>query len=69
VQRVAIDREAENAAGTFGERIAALEADVVIDMICFDAAGLAHIERHDRPRPGLTGSPLVDAQLPLVDPA
>ncbi|HEY6888050.1 MAG TPA: NAD-dependent epimerase/dehydratase family protein [Solirubrobacter sp.] len=38
VQRVTIDREAEDVAGTFGERIAALGADAVIDMICFDAA-------------------------------
>src|SRR4051794_5463503 len=37
VERVAIDREAEDAAGTFGERIAALAPDVVVDMICFTA--------------------------------
>jgi nucleoside-diphosphate-sugar epimerase len=30
-----VDRDAEDAAGTFGERIAALEADAVIDMVCF----------------------------------
>ncbi len=35
VTRVTADREAEEAAGTFGDRIAALEPDVVIDMICF----------------------------------
>jgi nucleoside-diphosphate-sugar epimerase len=35
VQRVSADREAEDAAGTFGDRIAALGADAVIDMICF----------------------------------
>ena len=35
VARLAVDRDAEDAAGTFGERIAALGADVVIDMICF----------------------------------
>ncbi|MEA2312090.1 MAG: hypothetical protein QOE28_2058 [Solirubrobacteraceae bacterium] len=35
VQRVAADREAEDAAGTFGERIAALGADAVVDMLCF----------------------------------
>lgn len=35
VERVAADRVAEDAAGTFGERIAALGADVVIDLICF----------------------------------
>src|SRR3954452_21463718 len=35
VQRVTADRDAEDAAGTFGARIAALEPDVVIDMVCF----------------------------------
>jgi nucleoside-diphosphate-sugar epimerase len=35
VERIAIDREREDAAGTFGARIADLGADVVIDMICF----------------------------------
>ena len=35
VERVTADREAEDAAGTFGERIAALGADAVIDMLCF----------------------------------
>jgi nucleoside-diphosphate-sugar epimerase len=35
VARLAVDRDAEDAAGTFGGRIAALGADVVIDMICF----------------------------------
>jgi nucleoside-diphosphate-sugar epimerase len=35
VQRVTADREAEDAAGVFGERIAALAPDVVVDMLCF----------------------------------
>jgi nucleoside-diphosphate-sugar epimerase len=35
VERVTADREAEDAAGRFGERIAALGADAVIDMLCF----------------------------------
>ena len=35
VERVEVDRDAEDAAGTFGERIAALAADAVVDMICF----------------------------------
>src|SRR5256885_1593832 len=34
-KRIEIDREAEDAAGTFGSRIAALEPDAVIDLICF----------------------------------
>jgi nucleoside-diphosphate-sugar epimerase len=35
VERVAVDRELEDGAGVFGERIAALAADAVIDMLCF----------------------------------
>jgi nucleoside-diphosphate-sugar epimerase len=35
VEQVALDREAEEAAGTFAERVLALEPDAVIDMICF----------------------------------
>ena len=35
VERVVIDRSTEEAAGTFGDRIAALRPDVVIDLICF----------------------------------
>jgi nucleoside-diphosphate-sugar epimerase len=35
VQRVAADRDAEDAAGTFGARIAELRADAVVDLICF----------------------------------
>jgi nucleoside-diphosphate-sugar epimerase len=35
VERVTVDREAEDAAGVFGERMAALRADAVVDMLCF----------------------------------
>jgi NAD(P)-dependent dehydrogenase (short-subunit alcohol dehydrogenase family) len=35
VQRVAVDRAAEDAAGVFGDRIAALAPDAVVDMLCF----------------------------------
>ncbi len=35
VERVVSDREAEDAAGVFGNRIAALVPDAVIDMLCF----------------------------------
>ncbi len=38
VERVTVDREAEDAAGSFGDRIAALGADAVIDMLCFTPA-------------------------------
>src|SRR3954451_13051728 len=35
VERVAVDREAEDAAGEFGKRIAALAPDALVDMLCF----------------------------------
>jgi len=35
VEQIQVDRAAEDAAGTFGQRVAALGADVVVDMICF----------------------------------
>jgi nucleoside-diphosphate-sugar epimerase len=35
VSRVTADRDAEDAAGTFGDRVAELAADAVIDLICF----------------------------------
>lgn len=38
VRRIEINRTAEDAAGTFGARIAALEADAVVDLICFTPA-------------------------------
>jgi nucleoside-diphosphate-sugar epimerase len=34
---ITADRETEDAAGIFGARIASLDADVVVDMICFTA--------------------------------
>src|SRR3954454_15653402 len=49
VQRVSADREAEDAAGTFGARIAALEADVVIDVLCFTAASARQLVDALRP--------------------
>jgi nucleoside-diphosphate-sugar epimerase len=38
VEQVALDREAEEVEGTFGERVLGLEPDVVVDMICFTPA-------------------------------
>jgi nucleoside-diphosphate-sugar epimerase len=35
VERVVVDRDAEDAAGTFGARIAALAPDAVVDLVCF----------------------------------
>ncbi len=43
VQRVTIDRDAAEKAGDFGQRIRALEPDVVIDMICFTQASAQHL--------------------------
>jgi nucleoside-diphosphate-sugar epimerase len=49
VERVTVDREAEDAAGTFGERIAALDPDVVVDMICFTAGSAGQLVDALRP--------------------
>ena len=38
VTAVTADRDAEDAAGTFGDRIAALRPEAVIDLICFTRA-------------------------------
>jgi nucleoside-diphosphate-sugar epimerase len=35
VEQVVVDRDAEDAAGTFASRVVDLEADVVVDMVCF----------------------------------
>ncbi len=39
VEQVAVDRKAEEAEGKFGVRIAALRADIVVDMISFELEG------------------------------
>jgi nucleoside-diphosphate-sugar epimerase len=49
VSRVTVDRDAEDAAGIFGDRIAALHADVVIDLVCFTAASAAQLVDALRP--------------------
>jgi len=43
VERVALDRDAAEADGTFGAQVAALEADVVVDMICFTVDSATHL--------------------------
>jgi nucleoside-diphosphate-sugar epimerase len=43
VRRIDIDRTAEEAAGTFGARIAALEPDAIVDLICFTPASAQHL--------------------------
>jgi nucleoside-diphosphate-sugar epimerase len=43
VERLLIDREAGDADGTFADRIAALDADVVVDMVCFTRDSAAQL--------------------------
>jgi nucleoside-diphosphate-sugar epimerase len=49
VTTVTADRDAEDAAGTFGARIAALRPDVVIDLVCFTAASAQQLVDALRP--------------------
>jgi hypothetical protein len=49
VTRVTADREAEDAAGMFGRRIAALHPEVVIDLICFSAGSARQLLEELRP--------------------
>ncbi|HEX3493147.1 MAG TPA: NAD-dependent epimerase/dehydratase family protein [Streptosporangiaceae bacterium] len=49
VSQVTVDRDAEDAAGTFGARVAALRPDVVVDLICFTAASAAQLVEALRP--------------------
>lgn len=43
VRTLVLDREAEEAAGTFGAKIRDLEADAIIDMICFTPESARHL--------------------------
>jgi nucleoside-diphosphate-sugar epimerase len=52
VDQVTVDRDAEEAAGTFGKRVAALEPDVVVDMICFTPDSAAALVEAIRGRSG-----------------
>ena len=49
VTTVIADRDAEDAAGTFGDRMAELCPEVVIDLICFDAASARQLVEALRP--------------------
>jgi nucleoside-diphosphate-sugar epimerase len=49
VSRVTVDRDAEDAAGTFGARVAALRPDVVVDLVCFTAASARQLVDALRP--------------------
>ncbi len=50
VERVTLDRTAMEADGTFGQAIAALRGDVVVDLICFTRSSAEHLVSalHDR---------------------
>ena len=52
VTHVPVDREAEDAAGTFGKRVAALGAEAVVDMICFTTDSAAMLVEALRGRSG-----------------
>ena len=43
VERITVDRAAEEAAGRFGAMVRELAPDVVIDMICFEPASARHL--------------------------
>lgn len=49
VERVTADRDAEEAAGTFGTRIAGLRPDAVVDLICFTPESARHLVDALRP--------------------
>jgi nucleoside-diphosphate-sugar epimerase len=52
VEQISVDRAAEEAAGTFADRVAGLEAEVVIDMICFTRDSAVALVEALRGRPG-----------------
>jgi nucleoside-diphosphate-sugar epimerase len=52
-ERLRIDREAEDAAGTFGTRIAELNADAVVDLVCFSLDSARQLVEALRGRTGL----------------
>jgi nucleoside-diphosphate-sugar epimerase len=49
VERVTVDREAEDTAGTFGARVASMAPDVVVDLVCFTAESAAQLVEALRP--------------------
>ncbi|MGQ7295126.1 NAD-dependent epimerase/dehydratase family protein [Quadrisphaera sp. KR29] len=52
VRRVQVDRDAEDAAGTFGGRVADLRPDAVVDMVCFTPASAGQLVEALRGRVG-----------------
>ncbi|GAA5178912.1 hypothetical protein GCM10023322_07190 [Rugosimonospora acidiphila] len=53
VTSVSIDRDQEELAGRFGERIADLNPDIVVDMVCFTRASAEHLVEAIRGRASL----------------
>lgn len=53
VERVVADRDAEDAAGTFGNRVAGLRPDAVVDLMCFTPESAAQLVEALRGRVGL----------------
>jgi nucleoside-diphosphate-sugar epimerase len=49
VERIVVDRDSEDAAGTFGARIAGLNPDVVVDLVCFTTASAQQLVDALRP--------------------
>src|ERR1700733_1722869 len=49
VTRITVDRDAQDAAGTFGGRVAELRPDVVADLVCFTAASARQLVDALRP--------------------
>ena len=45
-----VDRDSEEAAGNFGSRVADLEADVVVDLICFEPDSARQLVKALRPK-------------------
>src|SRR5947207_2664890 len=52
VRQVVADRAAEDRAGSFGDRVVALQPDVVIDLICFTVDSAAALVERLRGRTG-----------------
>ncbi len=52
VEQIQVDRAGEDGAGTFGRRVAALDADAVVDMICFTPESAAILVEALRGRAG-----------------
>jgi len=52
-ERIRLDRDAEEAAGTFGRAIADLNADAVVDMVCFTRESAEHLVEALRGRASL----------------